>query len=56
MFRVFERFNALFVRPKIRGAIQEYQTTLIEGVKEDIRGLQDKVTHSPSSYCLVCRH
>ena len=39
MFRVFSRFNALFVRPKIRGAIQEYQTTLIDGVKEDIARL-----------------
>lgn len=39
MFRVFSRFNALFVRPKIRGAIQEYQTTLIDSVKEDIADL-----------------
>ncbi|KAH9920337.1 cytoplasmic dynein heavy chain 1 [Fomitopsis serialis] len=30
MFRVFSKFNALFVRPKIRGAIQEYQTQLID--------------------------
>ncbi|KAJ3290947.1 hypothetical protein HK104_006430 [Borealophlyctis nickersoniae] len=42
MFRVFSKFNALFVRPKIRGAIQEYQTQLIESVKEDIRELQEK--------------
>ena len=42
MFRVFSRFNALFVRPKIRGAIQEYQTTLIESVKEDIASLHAK--------------
>ena len=49
MFRVFSKFNALFVRPKvclvnwaivapclslkqIRGAIQEYQTQLIDSV------------------------
>lgn len=37
MFRVFGKFNALFVRAKIRGAIQEYQAQLIENVKEDIR-------------------
>ena len=43
MFRVFSKFNALFVRPKIRGAIQEYQTQLIDSVKEDIKRLQDKV-------------
>ena len=42
MFRVFSKFNALFVRPKIRGAIQEYQTRLIEKVKEDINALQDR--------------
>lgn len=39
MFRVFSRFNALFVRPKIRGAIQEYQNQLIESVKDDIQRL-----------------
>lgn len=39
MFRVFSRFNALFVRPKIRGAIQEYQNQLIESVKDDIQNL-----------------
>ncbi|CAG8710114.1 2001_t:CDS:2 [Acaulospora colombiana] len=42
MFRVFSKFNALFVRPKIRGAIQEYQTQLIESVKEDIKHLHHK--------------
>ncbi|WVQ81477.1 hypothetical protein IAT38_003601 [Cryptococcus sp. DSM 104549] len=44
MFRVFSKFNTLFVRPKIRGAIQEYQTRLIESVKEDIRRLRQKFT------------
>ncbi|KAH6598857.1 hypothetical protein BASA50_003364 [Batrachochytrium salamandrivorans] len=42
MFRVFSKFNALFIRPKIRGAIHEYQAQLIERVKEDIRRLHDK--------------
>ncbi|KIJ94069.1 hypothetical protein K443DRAFT_12422 [Laccaria amethystina LaAM-08-1] len=42
MFRVFPKFNALFVRPKIRSAIQEYQTQLIDSVKEDIKHLHDK--------------
>ena len=36
MFRIFSRFNALFVRPHIRGAIREYQTQLIQRVKYDI--------------------
>ena len=61
MFRVFSKFNALFVRPKvcffckigplasclslkqIRGAIQEYQTQLIDSVKDDIKHLHEKV-------------
>lgn len=42
MFRIFSRFNALFVRPRIQGAIREYQTQLIQRVKEDIATLHDK--------------
>ncbi|EWC45394.1 cytoplasmic dynein heavy chain [Drechslerella stenobrocha 248] len=42
MFRVFSKFNALFVRPKIRGAIQEYQTQLIDNVKADIAALHER--------------
>lgn len=42
MFRIFSRFNALFVRPHIRGAIREYQTTLIQQVKLDIEKLHEK--------------
>ena len=44
MFRVFSKFNTLLVRQKIRGAIQEYQTQLIESVKEDIKRLHQKFT------------
>ena len=42
MFRVFSKFNALFVRPKIRGAISEYQTQLIDSVKNDINALHER--------------
>lgn len=42
MFRVFSKFNALFVRPKIRGAIAEYQTQLIDNVKRDIQALHER--------------
>lgn len=42
MFRIFSRFNALFVRPHIRGAIREYQTQLINRVKDDIEALHGK--------------
>ena len=44
MFRIFSRFNALFVRPHIRHAIREYQTQLIQRVKEDIEALQKQFT------------
>jgi len=40
MFRVFEKFNALFFRPRIRGAIQQFQTRLIGTVEDDIEALQ----------------
>jgi dynein heavy chain 1 len=42
MFRVFSKFNPLFVRPKIRGAISEYQSQLIENVKQDISALHER--------------
>lgn len=42
MFRIFSRFNALFVRPHIRGAIREYQAQLIQRVKEDIERLHEQ--------------
>ncbi|KAJ5817741.1 Dynein heavy chain domain-2 [Penicillium robsamsonii] len=42
MFRVFSKFNALLVRPKIRGAIGEYQTQLIDNVKRDISALHER--------------
>lgn len=42
MFRIFSRYNALFVRAHIRGAIREYQTQLIQRVKDDIESLHNK--------------
>ncbi|XP_071453347.1 dynein heavy chain, cytoplasmic isoform X3 [Hetaerina americana] len=53
MFRIFSRFNALFVRPHIRGAIREYQTQLIQRVKDDIEGLHEKfkVQYPQSKAC-----
>ncbi|EFR03217.1 protein kinase subdomain-containing protein [Nannizzia gypsea CBS 118893] len=41
-FRVFSKFNALLVRPKIRSAIGEYQTKLIDNVKQDIAALHER--------------
>ncbi|XP_045484392.1 dynein heavy chain, cytoplasmic isoform X1 [Pieris rapae] len=52
MFRIFSRFNALFVRPHIRGAIREYQTQLIQRVKDDIEKLHEKFkVQYPQSKC-----
>lgn len=53
MFRIFSRFNALFVRPHIRGAIREYQTQLIQRVKDDIEALHEKfkVQYAQSKCC-----
>ena len=42
MFRVFSKFNALFVRPKVRGAIREYQSQLMDHVKHDISDLHER--------------
>lgn len=42
MFRVFSKFNALLVRPKVRGAIGEYQTQLLDNVKRDISSLHER--------------
>ncbi|VDK17416.1 unnamed protein product [Anisakis simplex] len=49
MFTIFQRFNALFVRPHIRGAIREYQAQLIQRVKEDIDQLQIRFTNFSES-------
>ncbi|CAK3926358.1 Dynein heavy chain, cytoplasmic [Lecanosticta acicola] len=45
MFRVFSKFNALFVRPKIKGAIAEYQVQLMNNVRDHIDSLQQRFTH-----------
>ena len=42
MFQVCSRFNALFIRPKIRGAVTEYQTRLLDHVKQDIVVLENR--------------
>ncbi|KAK7206778.1 dynein heavy chain, N-terminal region 1-domain-containing protein [Myxozyma melibiosi] len=50
MFIVFSRFNALFIRNKIRAAVQEYQTQLIDSVKSDIEALHDRfIAQYPNS-------
>ena len=46
MFRVFQIFNALFTRPRIRGAIQEYQIQLLIKVEKDIEILRDKLLNN----------
>ncbi|XP_074602445.1 dynein heavy chain, cytoplasmic isoform X2 [Brevipalpus obovatus] len=57
MFRIFSRFNALFFRPHIRGAIREYQTQLIQRVKDDIGALHEKfkVQYAQSKACKMSK-
>ncbi|XP_027203133.2 dynein heavy chain, cytoplasmic isoform X1 [Dermatophagoides pteronyssinus] len=57
MFRIFSRFNALFVRPHISGAIREYQTQLIQRVKDDIETLHEKfkVQYPQNKACKMSR-
>mmetsp|Transcript_1490 Transcript_1490/g.2131 ORF Transcript_1490/g.2131 Transcript_1490/m.2131 type:complete len:4632 (-) Transcript_1490:106-14001(-) len=42
MFRVCEKFNSLFVRPRIQSAIREYQQPLMNTVKKGISTLHEK--------------
>ena len=42
MFRVFAKFNVLFARPRIRGAMQEYQKQILGTIKKDIMQLREK--------------
>ena len=46
MFRIFSKFNALFFRPSIKGAIHEYQSQLLRTVQNDIQNLRDKFIRS----------
>lgn len=50
MFRIFSRYNVLFVRPRIRGAITEYQTQLIQQVKIDIETLHENYKVKSKDY------
>lgn len=45
MFRIFAKFNELFFRPRIIGAIEEYQSQLLRSVKSDIDGLNEMFLH-----------
>ena len=53
MFEVFGRYNKLFYRRTIKGAIHSYQRQLIESVKKDIMHLQEKFrsTYSRTEAC-----
>lgn len=43
MFQVFSVYNKLFMRPKIRGAITQYQSQLLTQVREDVDRLKVKL-------------
>jgi len=57
MFRVFSRFNPLFFRHRIRGAIQQFQASLIKRVETDIEELQKtfKKSYGQSQASLMSR-
>lgn len=42
MFRIFSKFNGLFFRPRIKAAIEEYQSQLLKTVKNGIDALDFK--------------
>ena len=44
MFRVFKRFNRLFIRKRIRNAVSKYQQTLMTNVQKAVAALQMKQT------------
>lgn len=46
MFRVFQIFNALVTRPRIAGAIREYQIQLLIKVEADIEILREKLLNN----------
>lgn len=46
MFRIFSKFNGLFFRPRIKSAIEEYQSQLLKEVKESITILDQKFLQS----------
>ncbi len=46
MFRIFSKFNGLFFRPKIKSAIEEYQSQLLKTVKDGINLLDNKFLKS----------
>jgi dynein heavy chain 1 len=53
MFRCFSKFNALFIRPNIRAAIHDYQTLLIDRVKDDIKKLHTKFKSQDHSSTVI---
>ncbi len=42
LFKIFQKYNSLFYKPKIKGFIIEYQSQLLNQVKQDIQKLQNK--------------
>lgn len=42
MFRIFSKFSGLFFRPRIKSAIEEYQSQLLKTVKDGISFLDKK--------------
>ena len=58
MFRTFSKFNALFSRPRIRGAIQEYQNQILSSIKKDIKDFRERLTvkYNTSEVCKMYKY
>jgi dynein heavy chain 1 len=56
MFRIFSKFNGLFFRPRIKSAIEEYQSQLLKTVKEGIILLDRKflVSYAETENIKIC--
>ena len=58
MFRTFSKFNALFSRPRIRGAIQEYQNQILTSIKKDIKEFRNRflTKYNTSEVCKMYKY
>jgi dynein heavy chain 1, cytosolic len=43
LYKIFQKFNALLSRPRIKSAIQDYQTNILQAIKFDIKILKDVI-------------
>ena len=54
MFRVFNQFNALLVRPRVQNSIRQFQSQLLKTVQADIAALQVRIVSAVGCCGFVC--